>query len=92
MTYEQHDETFHNEMSQLKEWVSDPELITIPCYHIEKMWVEANNIMKELDQLDAMGTNIPSLTLAALRIKALIFTIPENLNIEHRRERCQYEE
>ena len=87
--YEQHNETFHFEMELLKQ--RDPEITCIPMSHIQKMWDQANRLMKELDQLDARGTNIPSLTISALRLRAMIFSIPENSNIDNKAKEAQHE-
>ena len=74
--YEQHNETFHYEMEVLKNRSEDPEITCIPLKLIFDMWDVSNKLMSELDQLDAMGTNIPSLTMTALRLRSLIFVIP----------------
>ena len=89
--YEAHDEMFHHQMTELKEWIADPDLVTIPLFVIHELWTHANDLIEELDRLEAMGTVIPSLTLTALRSKALIFSIPENLNISQKEKRSQYE-
>jgi len=91
MNYEQHNETFHYEMEVLKNSLSDPGDTGIPIEHINKMWSATNTLMEELDQLETMGTNIPSLTIAALKIRALIFIIPENLNINNKAKEAQNE-
>ena len=70
--YEAHSEMFHHEMDVLKSWIADPELVTIPLFVVDDLWKHANEIMEELDRLETMGTVIPSLTLTALRNKALI--------------------
>jgi len=91
MNYEQHNETFHYEMEVLKNSLSDPGDTGIPIEHINKMWSATNTLMTELDQLEVMGTNIPSLTIAALKIRALIFIIPERLNIENKAKEVQHD-
>jgi len=90
MNYDQHDETFEYEMAKLKESLADPDLVCIPTRHIEDMWNQASTLLRELDQLESMGTDIPSLTITALRLRALIFIIPEMLNLETKKE--QYNE
>jgi hypothetical protein len=84
--YEQHNETFLYEMDKLRKSLADPDITYIPMVHIQDMWDQANEIMRQLDQLDAMGTDIPSLTISILRLKAMIFSIPENLNIDKKVE------
>ena len=91
MNYEQHDETFHYEMEVLRNSFPDPDITCIPVGHINKMWSATDELMKELDQLETMGTNIPSLTIAALKVRALIFVIPEQLNIENRAQESQHD-
>tara|TARA_R100000458_G_C8276741_1_gene252132 strand:- start:3374 stop:3655 length:282 start_codon:yes stop_codon:yes gene_type:complete len=89
--YEAHSEMFHHQMEELKSWIADPELVTIPLFVIDDLWKHANDLIEELDRLEAMGTVIPSLTLTALRNKALIYSIPENLNLSQKEERTRYE-
>ena len=91
MNYDQHSETFHYEMEMLKNNLHDPEITCIPMKHIYDMWNTTNKLMKELDQLEEMGTSIPSLTMAALKLRAQIFIIPEQLNIETKAEEAQNE-
>ena len=91
MNYEQHNETFEYEMEKLKQSLADPEITCIPMSHIHDMYKQANIIMQELDQLDARGTNIPDLTMAALRLRAMIFSIPENLNIDNKAKEAQHD-
>tara|TARA_R110000824_G_scaffold225801_1_gene413515 strand:- start:888 stop:1175 length:288 start_codon:yes stop_codon:yes gene_type:complete len=91
MNYEQHNETFNHEMERLKESLPDPEIACLPMFHIHEMWNQMSMIMKELDELDDRGTNIPSLTIAAIRLRAMIFIIPENLNLENRAKEAQHD-
>ena len=53
------------------------------------MWIQSGRLMDELDKLEEMGTNIPSLTMAALKLRAQIFIIPEQLNIESKAQEAQ---
>ena len=89
MNYEQHDETFHYEMKKLEDDLHDPNVTCIPMKHIYDMWMQSNELMKELDQLEEMGTSIPSLTMAALKLRAQIFIIPEQLNIDYKAQEAQ---
>jgi len=95
MSYEQHNDTFEYEMEKLRKSIvarsGDPEITCIPMSHIHDMYKQANIIMQELDRLDARGTNIPDLTIAALRLRAMIFSIPENLNIDNKAKEAQNE-
>lgn len=89
--YEQHNETFHFEMDKLEQSLTDPDITCMPTKHIRDMWSQSGELMKELDLLEEMGTNIPSLTLAALRLRAQIFIIPEQLNIDNRAQEAQHD-
>ena len=91
MNYEQHNETFEYEMEKLKQSLADPDITCVPMNHIHNMWNEMNVIMKELDELDDRGTNIPSLTIAAIRLRAMIFIIPENLNLDNKAKEAQHD-
>ena len=88
MTYEQHNETFHYEMNKLEE-TSPFDKVFVPTNHVHEMWALSTELMRELDQLDARGTNIPDLTLTAIRLRAKIFDIPEQRNIEIRAKEAQ---
>jgi len=89
--YEQHNETFLYEMNKLEQSLPDPDITCMPTKHIRDMWDQSGELMKELDLLEEMGTNIPSLTIAALRLRAQIFIIPEQLNIESKAQEAQNE-
>ena len=87
--YEQHSETFHYEMETLSQNLADPKITCIPMKHLYDMWIQSGRLMDELDKLEEMGTNIPSLTMAALKLRAQIFIIPEQLNIESKAQEAQ---
>ena len=84
MKYDQHSETFHYELDKAD--IANDDIKITPS-HLAKIWDEVNELMNQLDQLDAMGTNLPTLTLTVIRLRALISTIPENHNMERENER-----
>lgn len=84
------DKTFEYEMNILSK-NSLTGRTCIPMDHIRELWAQSTMLARELDQLNAMGTNISSLSNAVIKIRMLIFLIPEQLNIEHKKKEAEHD-
>lgn len=76
-------EIFREEISNLKQWITREE-ISIDPKLLEALYKIVNTQIEELDKLNAMGTQIPSLTMSIIQMRALIMKIPTDLNLDNR--------
>ena len=76
------EEIFKEEMSDLKQWITKEEIFINPKL-IEALYEVSKIQMKELDQLNARGTSIESLTMSVIKMRALIIKISTDLNLDH---------
>lgn len=88
--FEQHDPTFKFEIEELKHWSKEEEIFISP-EHLEKMWHLCQEIFSILDRLQESGTSSTELTLAVIRLRSSIFTIPQDLNLDYRAKRSKDE-
>ena len=84
------EEIFKDEMYRLKQWITKEEIFTDPKL-IEALYEMSKIQITELDQLNSMGTNIKSLTMSVIKMRALIIKIATDLNLEHQAKWSRYE-
>lgn len=84
-------EIFKEEMNNLKQWVTKEEIFTDPKL-LEALYETVNTQIEELDRLSAMGTQIPSLTLSVIKMRAFIMKIPTDLNLDNQARKSKNEQ